>query len=193
MGNEVVLAIFSDAWDKGVFGDNDEDKDIDVIWDEEKGCLKDLGITLLREYLIKLYPGVRPMAVEQRFQKSICDITLSSTLDLITDTQIIDHKTAKRRKSQLDADKALQPLIHMYVSGTPAGTPYSYHQLLKLKVPTVDYITTKRTPDKFKWLEEELLPPIIKMIQGGIFPPSGINSYLCSPDYCSYYTICQGY
>lgn len=186
------LDLFCDAWDNQVFGPEDEDKVIPVIWDEPKNELKDVGISLLKSYRQIVYPPVQPLAVEQSFVRKISDgFSLESRPDLISTGGIVEHKTAKRRKSQEEADRDLQPLCHTVVSGSP-DVPYHYHLLLKQKVPTSAVVSTKRSQRDIDWFANEFLPPVIKMVNAGIFPPLGLDSWVCGPDWCSYYFRCRG-
>lgn len=188
---DMLEGVFSDAWDKGVFGPEDRDKDIAIRWDDPKDFLKDLGLTLLRVYHQKIAPNVIPLAVEQFFAREVNGVMLTSHTDLISHRGIVDYKTSKRIKSQQEADKDLQPTIHLVVTNTPDAY-YEFHMLLKHKVPDAKIVVTARTQASIKWFTEELLPPLVKMIQAGIFPPLGIQGYLCSPDYCNYYPVCRG-
>lgn len=191
MSLDMLLLVFADAWDKGVFGPEDQDRDIPIRWDDPKEYLLDLGMTLLRAYHKQIAPSIIPLAVEQYFAREVSGIILTSHPDLITARGIVDYKTTKRMKSQAEADKDLQPTIHLVVTNTPDAY-YAFHCLLKHKVPDAKIVATTRTQASIKWFTDELLPPLVKMIEAGIFPPLGIQSFLCSEDYCGYYGVCRG-
>lgn len=185
-----VLQVFSDTWDKGQFGPEDEDSHIPILWDEPKSILKDVGVLLLKSYLTNIAPHITPLAVEQTFTRELCGVRLESRPDLVCSTGLVDYKTAKRNRSQNEVDNDLQPTCHILVSNSP-GSHYEFHMLLKQKVPTTAVLTTTRTEAELEWFRTQFLPPIVRMITSGIFPPLGISSWVCHPDTCSYYQVCR--
>jgi hypothetical protein len=167
-------------------GDNTE-----IVWDEPEGQTKDIGALLIKEYHKKIAPKTEPLAVEIPFAKEVGGIILTSRIDLVTPTCIVDHKTGKRKRSQDEIDRDIQPTCHFIVSNTPPST-YQYHMLVKVKDPYCIVLDTKRTPRDISFFLDQILPSAVKMVQSGLFPPLGALTWLCNPMYCAYHSMCRG-
>lgn len=184
---ERFLEVFSDAWEKQSYFEDETPGEID--WQgENPGYVKDVGVEILRCYHRELAPKVMPLAVELPLEKTLDNVLLRGRIDLIKDSGTpVDLKTAKRRRSQDELDRDLQPTIYTLLLGGPS--PFEFHLLLKTKVPGVEVSLTRRTQEDIDWFLRELLPRAAAQIEAGIFPPNP-TGWWCGKDWCSFYDIC---
>lgn len=187
MSLEKLLDCFSDAWGNGSYFEDEEPGEVD--WQgEDPGYVKDVGVEILRSYHRELAPKVEPLAVELLLERSVNDVLLRGRVDLIRGEGVpLDFKTARRKKSQDELDRDLQPTVYTLLLGGPS--PFEFHFLLKTKVPAVLLSQTHRTQKDIDWFTRELLPKAAAQISAGIFPPNP-TGFLCSPDYCVFYDVC---
>ena len=186
-----LFEAFHEAWEKKL---GSEDPVDEVIWlDETPEFLKDVGFKLLERYITDVAPGVQPQkdGVEKlitRELKSKYIGEFQARLDLIEDKteKIIDQKTVRRQKAEVEAKRDLQPYSYMFARGK-AGT-FEWHQAHKTKEKII-ILGIERTPQDIDWFEREFLPPIIKQIEKGIFPIT--PNYRCLSGWCGYISLCR--
>jgi len=188
---EQLRAIFSDIFDSKQYkATEDGDEVVDLVWREDKGIVKDVGLTLVETYYDTILSKPRcpdPLESEFWFEKALDpEVTIRLKADLITASgKVIDFKIKRRAMPQADAERDLQPSIYALGLGTP-GIAFEYHQLVRTKIPKVVIQEANRTEADIDGVANTLIPPIIKMIHDGIFPPSGMNTWACDPRWCDY-------
>lgn len=194
---EEVKDIISDRWDaelseRVVYDELDEPKveARQVEWGEDKPSeLKDTVMKLAGIYLAKILPKLEPIAVEQRLEGEIDGIPFVGYPDaLITPGNgIIDHKFAKRRMSQSDADKDIQ--LSSYAALLQKPIYGAFHQALDQKTLDINIVLTERGQSDIDWFTK-LAVTVWQCIQSGLFPPNPLG-WKCSEATCDYYVECK--
>ena len=194
---EEVKEIVYGAWeaaisDKLVKGEGGEvvveRKSID--WkDDNPEELKQKASAFAIKYCSEMLPNLDPMLVEKRCSRILpSGLLLVGYPDLeLKSGEIADHKFVTKRASQNDIDKGMQGTTYAILKGRPLI--YSLHQALDQKKPDFDTISTKRSEADINW-GIDVIEKTWLLIQTGIFPPNS-SSWLCSPDYCSFWHECR--
>ncbi len=115
-------------------------------------------------------------------------------VDLITENAVIDFKTSKRKWSQVQADKSLQPTFYLaalnQIGTVQLPAKFTYIILTKTKVPQVQIIETERTAqDVFRLFD--LIASVWDAIKKEVFPPTDPSNWWCSEKYCGVWTHCE--
>ena len=110
-----------------------------------------------------------------------------SHLDAITPSTIIDHKTSARLWTQRRADDDLQPTCYLW---NVPGEQYvfTYYVITKTRDPQVQSLSTVRSPERLRELENEIIPRVVRGINSGSFPCTK-DTWRCG--YCHYSPICK--
>jgi len=188
-----ILDLFSDAFDSRQFLLNAEESEMPtgIIWEEPEGQTKDVGILLLKEYHSRIAPSVQPIEVEFEVRREFPTFDLTARLDFIDENGFIgDWKSARRNKTQVEVDSDLQPTV--YAAVLDSAIDFQFHMMVKAKVPYTTIWKCKRTLEDALWLTEMLLPPIIKMVEAGLFPMTDPANWYCSKEYCQLWNWCRG-
>lgn len=200
MGNEEVADIFSGFWersiaDKHIIAEEGEPK-TEITYVEWRGRapgeLKDKGIRMCKHYLKEVMPGYKPLEVEQKKETEINGIILVGYLDAVAENAfrrriIIDHKWRKKSFSDDDLNNDFQSTFYTILSGIPYT---QFHTALDQTHIRVKIDEVQRVEDDIAWVKQ-LIKEAHQQIQAGSFPPNGISTWVCSIDYCSYYTECR--
>ena len=159
------------------------------------GQAKDSTIKLVDVYASDVAPEIQPELVEKRqYLQLPCEYDLLSIIDVATvDSEIIDLKTASKKKVQSEADDSdqlsWQAMAYRNLSG-------KFPKSLRLEV----VIDTGKNTNHQSLLTlrgekdtEVLLNKINSMIAGvkaGIFLPAEPGSWLCNQKWCGYWPDC---
>ena len=103
-----------------------------------------------------------------------------------------DIKTAARSWEASKADSELQPTFYL-AALNQAGESidrFRYYIFTKAKAPKVQVIETRRTVNDMFWLIQALAETCAA-IEAGAFPPTGVGSWKCCPEYCDYWAVCR--
>lgn len=200
MNEEEVAALFSQFWDKAVADkqilDEEGEPKLEATYIEwqgkDPGKLKDAGITLSKKYLAEVMPGYQPVEVEQRYQVDLDGIVLVGYLDAVVKNAfgrqiIVDHKWREKSFSDKELANDFQSTTYTLLHGCPYT---QFHTALNVAKPRIKVEEVQRTKDDITWVKE-MIKEAHRQIQTGNFPPSGVSSWACSIDYCSYYTECR--
>jgi hypothetical protein len=194
VGNE-----FSDRWTmetdvKLVYDELGEEKiEATIIdyGDDDPGKLKDSGIELAKLYIATVLPGLEIEYIEKRLETDIEGIPFVGYIDLLVNSKgaevVIDHKLAKRKMPQEDADKDIQLSAYAMLMGKPITG--QFHQALDTKDKEIHIVETRRGEEDIKWFKE-LARGCWQVIQNGVFPPNPL-SWTCSADGCAYWLDCR--
>jgi CRISPR/Cas system-associated exonuclease Cas4 (RecB family) len=192
---EEVSDIMADSWEaqlseQVVYDELDEPKveAKEIDWqDDSPGRLKDITIRLAGIYLSKVLPKLEPVAVEERLEGEINGISLVGYPDCVLNHNgVIDHKFAKRRMPQEDADKDQQLSIYAILLKKPIWG--GFHQALDQKNPDIHVVLTERNQNDMEWTGK-LIEQVWEGIQSGVFPPNPLT-WKCG-DRCSYQIECR--
>ena len=196
-----VLDFFSDSWDKreAIIDEDGEDQVGDVDWGgENKDVLKQTGLDVTRVYHDQGVVNTNPVVVETSFERGLSIplphdqfglVRIETILDLIDDdANIIDLKVVGRSKSNADIEGDIEP--DLYAPAMGSEIDMRYHFLVKTKIPKYEPVSTTRSRDCIAWVQNDLLPPLYRMVTAGVFPKN-TEGWLCSPSYCGYYSLCR--
>jgi hypothetical protein len=194
---EEVVQRFSDVWDKkdptnGRPAYSESAESVGIDWKgDDQGLLKDTGIESVKSYMRDIAPHTQPIAVEFEFPKrEVCGVQIRGRIDAIDDrARLIDLKTAKRKPTQADLDKSLQPTVYALGIGGPID--FVYHYMVKRGMTESFVYLTRRTEDHLRWFREVYLPPIVEGIRAGSFPPR-TQGWFCSEKFCEFWQECRG-
>lgn len=198
--------IFGQTWDNKDEIEDEEVKAMEIDWaNENPGQMKDDGYNLVKMYAVEQAPKIEPLEVELKVERDYAFGKFRGRIDLIPDKpkpkkglqlqkpepdlppthppllRIIEHKTAKRKKDQTEVNTSLQSYSYGYALGQP--TEMEWHVAVRKKVPEVQTdLKVTRTMDHIKWFEKEVLEPVAKAIQSGIYYPcpSKISCWGCA-------------
>jgi len=199
MSDEEITDIFSSFWEKSLSNkeiiENGEPKtEITYIeWQgQDRGKLKDKGIQMCKYYLQKIMPRYKPLEVEQRREKEIDGIVFVGYVDAVAENMfhrkvIIDHKWRKKRFSDNDLNNDFQSTAYTILTGIPYT---QFHEALDQEGLKVKIDEVQRCEDDIEWVKQ-LIKEAYRQIQAGNFLPNGISSWVCSIEYCPYYTECR--
>lgn len=162
--------------------------------DATPGEAKDTGIRATRLYREARAPFLSPILVEDEFEISVgSGLTLSGKRDLITETEIIDHKLTRKAWTTGKEHADLQPSAYL-LSAMEEGLPqrsFVFHVNVTRSSPIVEDRRTTRSEEELK-AYRHLLMDAARLIEGGIFLPCDPTNWLCGPEWCGYYDICRG-
>lgn len=163
----------------------------DVSPDDIKRGVKE-AFNVYRE---KGLPSIYPVAVEELFTRKVGDVPMLGYVDVIHQVPgdfakvVVDLKTSKAawsdRDVKLDTQLTLYAIVH--------DTPYVQIDNVVTKAKGVDFQrkTESRTPTQFRVFVEDL-NETADLIRRGIFPKAAIDHWMCSSDWCSYWSQCRG-
>ena len=150
--------------------------------------------TYYKERAVKL----EPKYVEEGFKLFIPEVNayVTGTLDLIlTDDSIRDHKTRSRRPNWMDAMKSFQGLSYTAGHVEKFGEfpkDFKLDYILRGKHSTEIELSkpvkhTKSDIEGFKIL----VARVVRSMRRGEFYPHCEGNFLCSPNMCGFWYICQ--
>lgn len=178
----------------------DEESHVVEWHNENKGEMKDAGVSVVREYQETIAPQTQPTDVEQGFSMGLSwtedeeprEMQFRGIIDLLTDHGVlIDHKsTAQTPKSPRQSDVNQ---LAGYVLGAEAmngSEPKTARldYLVMLKAPKIVRFDVDITEGRKKFLLGQI-PRIVKAMEAGNYYPARGNMY-CSETACGYYQKC---
>ena len=193
-GNELrpdeVAGLFADFWDGEAYLE-DEETVAEVDWRrEDPGELREAGILLAQRYWRDISPRVTPVDVEVPFEREVAGVVLTGRIDLVTvEGKLVDWKTTRRATSDRELARHLQPSLYLLGMGAEGGE-FEFHELVKTNNPYCRIARTRRSAEELSWLQNVLLPRVVRQIESGLFPPNP-TSFLCSPDTCEVWSYCR--
>jgi len=189
---EALLDLFSDAFDSRQFlmGPKEE-MPTGIIWEAPEGQEKDVGIILLREYYRSIAPRTQPIEVELEIEREFPDFILKGRLDFIEkEGSVGDWKTARKNKNRAEVENDIQPTVYATLLDSPID--FQFHMMIKSRMPYTHIWKCSRTQNEILWLIEHLIPPIVKLIEAGLFPMTDPSVWYCSKRYCECWDYCRG-
>lgn len=141
--------------------------------------------------------GFKPLYVEQAIEIVIpeANVTVTGTLDLINQNQIIrDLKCRRRAGNWLDPIKSFQKVVYSFgyrekFGKLPKG--FVLDTLVRKAIPEVQ-TSELEVVDEEEWLRFKML--VVKVSQSirmGLFYPKEEGNMFCSPNACGYWNICH--
>ena len=166
--------------------------------DESTNFLENAGVKVVTEFREKRGMVTIPVEVEQKetntFKFLDTDISITTVIDLITETNIIDHKITSRKKYEGNIANDIQLGTYTLVKGKEGmrvGWDYYYRpkKSVNSTVESVDIQCSQINTNRVLYLYYKALDSIKK----GVFPAARPEEWACSPKYCGYWDFCQGF
>lgn len=122
-------------------------------------------------------------------------IPIVGYIDMIEEDWVpCDFKTSARSWGSNKAGDELQPLFYLAALNQAGFThtwKFRHYVFVKTKTPKVQIWETQRSLNEVFWLFG-LIEEVWASIKAGIFAPTGVGSFKCSPKYCEYWEHCRG-
>lgn len=156
---------------------------------------KDDLVAILDVHAKQQAPAYQPIFVEHlvRLELPAAPRDLLGVIDIGTAEGVVDFKTAKRSKSQSDADGSIQLTIYaaLYAAETGRQADFvSLDSIIQTKKETKrQVLLSDRDEADFRALANRI-NAVQKGIDAGSFPPAAPGSWNCSEKWCGYYRTC---
>jgi CRISPR/Cas system-associated exonuclease Cas4 (RecB family) len=153
----------------------------------------DSALRLTEEWRLTLAPAIQPKAVQVRCEKTLPSgrtfIGFIDALGFVNgERAVIDNKTGKRRLSEKDADKSLQPYAYAWLR--EKTTPFVFARAIDTgKTQSSEFVWTRRTQGDINWYGE-LVADVERAFETGVFPANP-TSNLCGATWCPFFERCQ--
>lgn len=183
------------------FSDTFEKESQTTIWEgEDKGEVKDHGLQVLTLHHKEIAPKIQPATVQEKFVihtdgaydiQGIIDLT--ETTDIIADTKV----TSAQRAGSFEIARAIQPAAYDFAFEAIRGRPavgFRFDTLIrptKKNPPKLAQIEGKVTADDRQWFFNTV-DRVHKAITAGVAVPAPEGSWVCSKDWCGYWSMCKG-
>lgn len=143
----------------------------------------------------KLNDNSDTLRMEERVTLTVpgLDVPVIGYIDMVSaDGVPCDFKTAARIWEAGKADTELQPTFYLAALNQAGWAVFNfrYYVFTKAKTPKVQVIQTTRTASDMFWLLSALAETW-QAIQAGVYPPTGVGSWKCTPEYCDYWKQCK--
>lgn len=150
----------------------------------------DRSVQLTRLFAERIAPTIQPVASEQKLQALHPElpVPILGILDIRSETEIFDLKTASRKWSAGKEDGQLQPPIYRWLVQEIYGQelPFTFHVVSDKETQAIPAVTG----------EGEMLPVLARAkamlttIRTGSYLPAEPGHWSCSPKWCGYYWTC---
>lgn len=161
-----------------------------------------VGNSSLPGYHQVLAPTVQPVACERwvEIDDTPIGVPLVGKIDLEADDgRVIDLKTSKRSKTQLDLDKSIQATAYLWMRQTEedAASGFAWHTSVRTIKPQQQELQTGRTDRELAQFERLLIVTANTVghymeTYGADEPWPGASpmSFMCAPKQCSFWSTC---
>lgn len=158
------------------------------------GSAKDQAVRLMSFYWRKIAPRIYPLEVERTLDVNIGGYEGRCRVDVITTDHVIkDLKTSARRYTKVDVVTDLQLLFNAIAYKAEYGQypeAVGLEIALKLRTPELQSFLIYPTDDDYLVLFRQI-KAFIDAVEAGVFPPSGIGQWWCSPRWCNFWWTCK--
>jgi CRISPR/Cas system-associated exonuclease Cas4 (RecB family) len=175
-----------------------------IIWGKDTpDSMNETGLRMLETFeIINALDGIKlamnrdnNYRVEERISLTAPGVPVPITgyIDFVAaDGVPCDIKTAARSWEEGKADQELQPTFYLAAMNQAGENVdrFRYYIFTKAKAPKVQVIETRRTVNDMFWLIQAL-SETCAAIEAGAFPPTGVGSWKCTPEYCEYWEFCK--
>lgn len=164
----------------------------DMAIEEASGEVARLS-QLLAEHVL---PKYQPLFIEEKVRIPLPDSSrdLLGVVDLIdTEGNVVDYKTAGRKKDQSEAEHSFQlttyAAAHVQLTGK-APSSVRLEVLIDKKVPEVQTLESVRTRDDLVSFERTIRSVVGGIEQGTFLPAKVGRDWWCSPTFCEFWDTC---
>ena len=158
------------------------------------GDTKDDLVAILDVHARQQAPDYQPILVEEPIRIPLdAPRDLLGVLDLATERGVVDFKTAKRSKSQGEADSSVQLTIYAACFTKRQGHRPDFVQLdtiVQSKTKTARQVLPSDRDDRDFAALAARINAVQKAIDAGVFTPAAPGAWNCSEKYCGYYRTC---
>ncbi len=193
---ERVLKAYNDTWNTSVNRQTaDEEGKLTQVKDIDWGKntpeeMRRGGETVLKLYYDGYIRKYEPREIEVWKRCNYHGIQLVGKIDVITkDYKVIDHKTSGKSLSDDELLKEMQSCFYAILLGMDELN-FELHQAVIKKESEINIFQVKRTKNQIDWVGD-LIIKTWTAINMGIFIPTGMNGYWCSPTACTGWDICH--
>jgi CRISPR/Cas system-associated exonuclease Cas4 (RecB family) len=164
---------------------------------ETKGQALDSGVKSVSKWRRDVAPATEPIMVEEPIQYSLNGVPVSGTIDVVKKGDIIgDWKITAKTPEKKGNPGYLLSLVGYAIGFRKltgrVETGLVLDHIVRLKTPTHVPIESKgAVPDDSIRAYAGIVDDVARGIQGGNFPPSGLQGTACS--WCGYRDICPAY
>ena len=170
----------------------------------------DLSVKCFDAFANELLPTLPAGRAEVGFKVPLFEykgwnISAEGTIDFVPDegNYLMDWKTAGSKYQQKAKQKwAIQPTIYTTAAvlgalGREFTFPMDFHYGIAIKTqrPYIQRVHVQRTEAHMRWAVHRIKSLVDLYINAGVessWPQIDEGNYLCSPKWCSYYSICRG-
>lgn len=166
--------------------------------DESAGKVKDAALSLYRVYHLNGLEKINPVEVEEPFVVKVGTVTVRGVIDLVDKAtkhpgdpgrlEIVDLKTSASKWSENDVKADAQLSLYTAVKRLVYAR---IDNLVSTKTPALHRLDTMRGPRDHRNLIEDY-EQVVDYIKRGVFPMAPMDSWKCTPKWCSYYSMCRG-
>lgn len=150
---------------------------------------------MLRCHATEQAPDYQPVAVEHlvRIELPNSPRDLLGIIDLATEFSVVDFKTAKRKKTQADADGSIQLTVYaaaFHAEFEEAPHSVSLDTVVSTKTKTErQKLVSQRDAADFRALANRI-NAVQTAIDAGSYPPAAPGSWNCSARWCGFWNSC---
>lgn len=188
---EAQLAVVSDTFDRAQVAIEDWE-------DTDAGSVKAVALGLYRVYHLQALPKLNPVEIEQPFVVKVGTVTVRGAIDLLDlekDSEadpgrivVADLKTSAAKWSAGEVENDAQLSLYTAVLRQSRGR---IDNLVSTKTPAYHRLPTTRGPRDHRNLIEDY-EQTVDLIKRGTFPMAPLDSWKCTPKWCSHWRLCRG-
>lgn len=179
----------------------------DTEWEgSDPGEQKDMGAACVSAHHLLIAPKMEPETVQEEFHLWVDDeYDVSGFIDVIETTGVVvDSKTSSRKWGADKISQYVQPVIYDFAYEATRGKKargFRWDVMIKptkasLKkakdLAKIQQLDRPVLAQEHKFLFDEALPTMHKLIKRGLFPPAGDSYWGCSEKYCGFWHLCKG-
>lgn len=180
---QVLTDVFIDTFRERVKGAKD------IKWEgDDENRIHTRAKILHTEYINHLAPKIKPVDIEEHFEKEVSFGKLYGTIDLTDKKRVYDYKTTGKSKSQSEIDNNLQLSLYSHAAEKPE---VAIIQFVKTANPYVGLLPAKRSKGDVRWALR-VAESVSGAIKAGQFPMTSPTGWQCSERFCGYWGICRG-
>ena len=166
--------------------------------DDRTADLENTGVKTVTLFHEQRGPVIIPQQIEKKVSRTLTHmgvkIRIVGKIDLITGTDIVDHKVTRRKRSQADIFDDIQLGIYNWAENAPEKA-IGWDLYLKhkkggeTKIDLEDPRVFCRDQDLARI--KDICYQVQRGIQAGVFLPTNPSNYWCNPTYCGFHKICH--
>jgi hypothetical protein len=166
--------------------------------DKQGKCLEEL----LKLWSCDYIPTLDIIGAEEKFYTLINDIPVNVRIDLLRKSRVSDFKVSKKDKTERDALNSLQLAIYAIATELDETSfitlRFPNGEKLHKWTPSIEEISVAKKSSDKEWAAE-IIQAVAKSLgtkadkTPEYFPPCNPAEWLCSEDYCDFYSKCRGF